>query len=156
MANIQKKWYICTFENSLLSHYEISIYPLYKQLVMTITQSLKTEIYYALTDFLNAYKSQNTQVLAEKFGVSGAFLEEINETLDFVEDKNVLHLFPTEEIDKEVNKLRELTLYKDKKMNKLVVEACVYDDKNECIGLIVGDYPLFEHSPKFLFSYFDV
>ena len=107
---------------------------------MTITQALKTEIYHALTDFLNAYKSQNTQVLAEKFGVSGAFLEEINETLDFVEDKSVLHL----------------TLYKDKKMNKLVVEACVYDDKNECIGLMVGDYPLFEYSPKFVFSYFDV
>ena len=123
---------------------------------MTITQSLKTEIYYALTDFLNAYKSQNTQVLAEKFGVSGAFLEEINETLDFVEDKSVLHLFPIEDIDKEVNKLRELTLYKDKKMNKLVVEACVYDDKNECIRLMVGDYLLFEHSPKFVFSYFDV
>ena len=123
---------------------------------MEITQSLKTEIYYALTDFLNAYKSQNTQVLAEKFGVSGAFLEEINETLDFVEDKSVLHLFPIEDIDKEVNKLRELTLYKDKKMNKLVVEACVYDDKNECIGLIVGDYLLFEHFPKFVFTYFDV
>lgn len=124
---------------------------------MEITQALKTEIYYALTDFLNAYKLQNAQVLVEKFGVSGAFLEEINKTLDFVEDKSVLHLFPIENIDKEVNKLRELTLYKDKKMNKLVVEACVYDDKNKCIGLIVGDYLLFEHSPKlFVFSYFDV
>ena len=123
---------------------------------MEITQALKTEIYYALTDFLNAYKLQNAQVLVEKFGVSGAFLEEINKTLDFVEDKSVLHLFPIEDIDKEVNKLRELTLYKDKKMNKLVVEACVYDDKNECIGLIVGDYPLFEHFPKFVFTYFDV
>ena len=123
---------------------------------MEITQALKTEIYYALADFLEAYKAEDTQVLAEKFGVSGAFLEQINETLDFVEDKSVLHLFPIENIDKEVNKLRELTLYKDKKMNKLVVEACVYDDKNECIGLIVGDYPLFEHSPKFVFSYFDV
>ena len=123
---------------------------------MTITQALKTEIYHALTDFLNYYNLQTTTVLAEKFGVLGAFLEEINETLDFVEDKSVLHLFPIEDIDKEENKLRELTLYKDKKMNKLVVEACVYDDKNECIGLIVGDYPLFEHSPKFVFSYFDV
>ena len=123
---------------------------------MEITQSLKTEIYYALTDFLEAYKAEDTQVLAEKFGVSGAFLEEINETLDFVEDKSVLHLFPIENIDKEVNKLRELTLYKDKKMNKLVVEACVYNDKNECIGLMVGDYPLFEHLPKFVFTYFDV
>ena len=122
---------------------------------MEITQALKTEIYYALTDFLEAYKAEDTQVLAEKFGVSGAFLEEINETLDFVEDKSVLYLFPIEDIDKEVNKLRELTLYKDKKMNKLVVEACVYD-KNECIGLIVGDYLLYELPPKFVFSYFDV
>ena len=123
---------------------------------MEITQELKIEIYHTLADFLEAYKAEDTQVLAEKFGVSGAFLEEINETLDFVEDKSVLYLFPIEDIDKEVNKLRELTLYKDKKMNKLVVEACVYDDKNECIGLIVGDYRLLEHSPKFVFSYFDV
>jgi hypothetical protein len=123
---------------------------------MNITQALKIEIYHALTDFLEAYKTENTQVLAEKFGISGEFLEEIYEMLDFVEDKSTLRLFPVEDIDKEVNKLRELTLYKDKKMNKLVVEACVYDDKNECIGLIVGDYPLFEHSPKFVFSYFDV
>ena len=123
---------------------------------MEITQALKTEIYHTLADFLEAYKAEDTQVLAEKFDISGEFLEEINETLDFVEDKSVLHLFPIEDIDKEVNKLRELTLYKDKKMNKLVVEACVYNDKNECIGLIVGDYPLFEHLPKFVFTYFDV
>ena len=123
---------------------------------MEITQALKIEIYHALADFLEAYKAEDTQVLAERFGISGEFLEEIYEMLDFVDDKSVLHLFPIEDIDKEVNKLRELTLYKDKKMNKLVVEACVYDDKNECIGLIVGDYPLFEHSPKFVFSYFDV
>ena len=122
---------------------------------MEITQELKIEIYHTLADFLEAYKAEDTQVLAEKFGVSGAFLEEINETLDYVEDKSVLYLFPIEDIDKEVNKLRELTLYKDKKMNKLVVEACVYD-KNECIGLIVGDYLLHELPPKFVFSYFDV
>ena len=124
---------------------------------MEITQALKTEIYHTLADFLEAYKGEDTQVLVEKFDISGEFLEEIYEMLDFVEDKSVLHLFPIEDIDKEVNKLRELTLYKDKKMNKLVVEACVYDDKNKCIGLIVGDYLLFEHSPKlFVFSYFDV
>ena len=123
---------------------------------MEITQALKIEIYHALADFLEAYKAEDTQVLAERFGISGEFLEEIYEMLDFVDDKSVLHLFPIEDIDKEANKLRELTLYKDKKMNKLVVEACVYDDKNECIGLIVGDYPLFEHSPKFVFTYFDV
>ena len=109
-----------------------------------------------MEQILFAYKAEDTQILAEKFDISGEFLEEIYETLDFVEDKSVLHLFPIEDIDKEVNKLRELTLYKDKKMNKLVVEACVYDDKNECIGLIVGDYLLYELPPKFVFSYFDV
>ena len=61
---------------------------------MEITQTLKIEIYHALADFLTAYKTENTQVLAEKFGILGEFLEEINETLDFVEDKSVLHLFP--------------------------------------------------------------
>ena len=33
---------------------------------MNITQELKIEIYHALTDFLEAYKTENTQVLAEK------------------------------------------------------------------------------------------
>ena len=68
---------------------------------MEITQTLKTEIYYALSDFLDAYKAEDTQVLAEKFDISGEFLEEIYEMLDFVEDKSVLHLFPIEEMDKE-------------------------------------------------------
>ena len=81
---------------------------------MNITQELKIEIYHALADFLEAYKTENTQVLAEKFGISGEFLEEIYEMLDFVEDKSTLRLFPVKDIDKEVNKLRELTLYKDK------------------------------------------
>ena len=54
---------------------------------MEITPALKTEIYYTLTDFLNAYKAEDTQVLAEKFDISGEFLEEIYEMLDFVEDK---------------------------------------------------------------------
>ena len=46
---------------------------------MEITPTLKIEIYHALVDFLTAYKTENTQVLAEKFGISGEFLEEIYE-----------------------------------------------------------------------------
>jgi len=71
---------------------------------MEITQALKTEIYHALADFLEAYKTENTQVLAEKFGISGEFLEEIYEMLDFIEDKSSLCLFPVEEMDKEESK----------------------------------------------------
>ena len=51
-------------------------------------------------------------------------------------------------------------VYEDKHFGEfseeISYEKIVYNDKNECIGLIVGDYPLFEHLPKFVFTYFDV
>ena len=121
---------------------------------MEITQSLKTEIYHALTDFLNAYKSQNTQVLAEKFGVSGAFLEEINETLDFVEDKSVLYLFPIEEMDKEEGGGVNLEVYNFNNDDTTVgIEAHLWDDQ-EYFAVIKGYYNLSDQFPKFVFHYF--
>mgnify|MGYP006899865970 CR=1 FL=1 len=121
---------------------------------MEITQALKTEIYYALTDFLNAYKLQNTQVLAEKFGVSGAFLEEINEMLDFVEDKSVLHLFPIEEMDKEEGGGVNLEVYNFNNDDTAVgVEAHLWDDQ-EYFAIIKGYYNLRDQFPKFVFHYF--
>ena len=121
---------------------------------MEITQSLKTEIYYALTDFLNAYKSQNTQVLAEKFGVSGAFLEEIYEMLDFVEDKSVLHLFPIEEMDKEEGGGVNLEVYNFNNDDTAVgIEAHLWDDQ-EYFAIIKGYYNLSDQFPKFVFHYF--
>ena len=121
---------------------------------MEISQSLKTEIYYALTDFLNAYKSQNTQVLAEKFGISGAFLEEINETLDFVEDKSVLHLFPIEKMDKEEGGGVNLEVYNFNNDDTAVgVEAHLWDDQ-EYFAIIKGYYNLSDQFPKFVFHYF--
>ena len=121
---------------------------------MEITQALKTEIYYALTDFLNAYKSQNTQVLAEKFGVSGAFLEEIYEMLDFVEDKSVLHLFPIEEMDKEEGGGVNLEVYNFNNDDTAVgVEAHLWDDQ-EYFAIIKGYYNLSDQFPKFVFHYF--
>ena len=121
---------------------------------MEITQSLKTEIYHALTDFLNAYKSQNTQVLAEKFGVSGAFLEEIYEMLDFVEDKSVLHLFPIEEMDKEEGGGVNLEVYNFNNDDTAVgVEAHLWDDQ-EYFAIIKGYYNLSDQFPKFVFHYF--
>ena len=121
---------------------------------MEITQVLKTEIYHALTDFLNAYKSQNTQVLAEKFGVSGAFLEEINETLDFVEDKSVLHLFPIEEMDKEEGGGVNLEVYNFNNDDTAVgIEAHLWDDQ-EYFAIIKGYYNLSDQFPKFVFHYF--
>ena len=38
---------------------------------MDITPALKTEIYHALSDFFEAYKAEDTQILAEKLDISG-------------------------------------------------------------------------------------
>ena len=121
---------------------------------MEISQSLKAEIYYALTDFLEAYKAEDTQVLAEKFGVSGAFLEEIYEMLDFVEDKSVLHLFPIEEMDKEEGGGVNLEVYNFNNDDTAVgVEAHLWDDQ-EYFAIIKGYYNLSDQFPKFVFHYF--
>ena len=61
---------------------------------------LKTEIYQAIATFLDAYKRQDTQTLAEQFDIQGEVLEEIDDMLDFIEDKTKLRLFPLEEMDK--------------------------------------------------------
>ena len=121
---------------------------------MNITQELKIEIYHAITDFLTAYKTENTQVLAEKFDISGAFLEEIYEMLDFVEDKSVLHLFPIEEMDKEEGGGVNLEVYNFNNDNTAVgVEAHLWDDQ-EYFAIIKGYYNLRDQFPKFVFHYF--
>ena len=122
---------------------------------MNITQELKIEIYHALADFLTAYKTENTQVLAEKFDISGAFLEEIYEMLDFVEDKSVLHLFPIEEMDKEEGGGMNLEVYNFNNDDTAVgVEAHLWDDQ-EYFAIIKGCYNLGEQFPKFVFHYFE-
>ena len=121
---------------------------------MEITQAFKTEIYHTLTDFLEAYKAEDTQVLAEKFGISGAFLEEIYEMLDFVEDKSVLHLFPIEDIDKEEGGGVNLEVYNFNNDDTAVgVEAHLWDDM-EYFAVIKGYYNLSDQFPKFVFHYF--
>ena len=121
---------------------------------MEITQALKTEIYHALTDFLEAYNAEDTQVLAEKFDISGEFLEEIYEMLDFVEDKSVLHLFPIEEMDKEEGGGMNLEVYNFNNDDTAVgIEAHLWDDQ-EYFAIIKGYYNLSDQFPKFVFHYF--
>ena len=122
---------------------------------MEITQALKTEIYHALADFLEAYKTENTQVLAEKFGISGEFLEEIYEMLDFIEDKSTLCLFPVEEMDKEESGGVNLEVYNYNNDDTAVgVEAHLWDNQ-EYFAIIKGCYNLGEQFPKFVFHYFE-
>ena len=122
---------------------------------MEITPTLKIEIYHALADFLEAYKTENTQVLAEKFGVSGGLLEEIYEMLDFVEDKSALHLFPVEEMDNEEGGGVNLEVYNYNNDDTAVgVEAHLWDNQ-EYFAIIKGCYNLGEQFPKFVFHYFE-
>ena len=121
---------------------------------MEITQALKTEIYHALTDFLEAYKAEDPQVIAEKFDISGEFLEEIKDMLDFLEDKSVLHLFPIEEMDKEEGGGVNLEGYNFNNDDTAVgVEAHLWDDQ-EYFAVIKGYYNLSDQFPKFVFHYF--
>ena len=122
---------------------------------MNITQELKIEIYHALADFLEAYKTENTQVLAEKFGISGEFLDEIYEMLDFVEDKSTLRLFPVEEMDKEEDGGVNLEVYNyNNKDTAVGIEAHLLDNQ-EYFAIIKGCYNLGEQFPKFVFHYFE-
>ena len=106
-------------------------------------------------DFLTAYKTENTQVLAEKFGISGEFLEEIYEMLDFIEDKSTLCLFPVEEMDKEEGGGVNLEVYNyNNDYTAVGVEAHLWDNQ-EYFAIIKGCYNLGEQFPKFVFHYFE-
>ncbi|MBF1126862.1 MAG: hypothetical protein HXL66_07765 [Capnocytophaga sp.] len=107
---------------------------------MTITPALKTEIYHALSDFLDAYKAEDTQIL--------------DEMLDFVEDKSVLHLFPIEEMDKEEGGGVNLEVYNFNNDDTAVgIEAHLWDDQ-AYFAIIKGYYNLGDQFPKFVFHYF--
>lgn len=121
---------------------------------MEITPALKTEIYHTLSDFLEAYKAEDTKVLAEKFDVSGMFLEEIYEMFDFVEDKSVLNLFLIEEMDKEEGGVN-LEVYNFNNDDTTVgIEAHLWGDQ-EYFAIIKGYNNLSDQFPKSVFHYFE-
>ena len=120
---------------------------------MHINDDLKKEIYLTLADFLNAYRTEDIQTLNGKYDISGQFLEEIYEMLDFVEDKSNLRLFPMEEMDKEEGGATKLQVFASNHTESVVgIEACLYDGQ-EWIGLIKGIYEP-DGFPKFTFHYF--
>ena len=131
---------------------------------------LKTEIYQAIAAFLDAYKRQDTQTLAEQFDIHGEFLEEIDEMLDFIEDKTKLHLFPLEEMDKFECGSTGLSIFGDLSDDEegeqaepegeeesVGVEAKLYEEgEAQHVGYIVGEYFLNGQKPTFIFQYFSV
>ena len=120
---------------------------------MHINNDLKREIYLTLVDFLNTYRTEDIQILNDKYDISGQFLKEIDEMLDFVEDKSNLRLFPIEEMDKEEGGVTNLQLFASNHTESVVgIEACLYDGQ-EWIGLIKGIYEP-DGFPKFTFHYF--
>lgn len=120
---------------------------------MHLDNDFKREIYLILADFLNTYRTEDIQTLNDKYDISGQFLEEIYEMLDFVEDKSNLRLFPMEEMDKEEGGAAKLQVFASNYTESVVgIEACLYDGQ-EWIGLIKGIYEP-DGFPKFTFHYF--
>ena len=121
---------------------------------------LKTEIYQAIAAFLDAYKRQDTQTLAEQFDIHGGFLEEIDDMLDFIEDKTKLRLFPLEEMDKFECGSTGLSIFgdlSDDEEEEESEEAKLYEEgEAQHIGYIVGEYYLNGQEPAFVFQYFSV
>ena len=134
---------------------------------------LKTEIYQAIAAFLDAYKRQDTQILAEQFDINGEVLEEIDDMLDFIEDKTKLRLFPLEEMDKFECGSTGLSIFGDlsddeeeeegeeaepeSEEESVGVEAKLYEEgEAQHVGYIVGEYYLNGQRPAFMFQYFSV
>ena len=131
---------------------------------------LKTEIYQAIATFLDAYKRQDTQTLAEQFDIHGGFLEEIDDMLDFIEDKAKLYLVPLEEMDKFECGSTGLSIFGDLSDDEegeqaepegeeesVGVEAKLYEEgEAQHVGYIVGEYFLNGQKPTFIFQYFSV
>ena len=131
---------------------------------------LKTEIYQAIAAFLDAYKRQDTQTLAEQFDIHGGFWEEIDEMLDFIEDKTKLYLVSLEEMDKFECGSTGLSIFGDLSDDEegeeaepegeeesVGVEAKLYEEgEAQHVGYIVGEYFLNGQKPAFMFQYFSV
>ena len=131
---------------------------------------LKTEIYQAIAAFLDAYKRQDTQTLAEQFDIHGEVLEEIDDMLDFIEDKAKLYLVPLEEMDKFECGSTGLSIFGDLSDDEegeqaepeveeesVGVEAKLYEEgEAQHVGYIVGEYFLNGQKPAFMFQYFSV
>ena len=131
---------------------------------------LKTEIYQAIAAFLDAYKWQDTQTLAEQFDIHGEVLEEIDAMLDFIEDKAKLYLVPLEEMDKFECGSTGLSIFGDLSDDEegeqaepegeeesVGVEAKLYEEgEAQHVGYIVGEYFLNGQKPTFIFQYFSV
>ena len=134
---------------------------------------LKTEISQAIAAFLDAYKRQDTQTLAEQFDIHGEVLEEIDDMLDFIEDKTKLYLVPLEEMDKFEYGSTGLSIFgnlsddeeeeeggeaePEGKEESVGVEAKLYEEgEAQHVGYIVGEYFLNGQEPAFMFQYFSV
>lgn len=122
-------------------------------------QTLKEEIYFAISEFTESYKTKDFKTLAEKFDISGEFLEEIYEMLDFVEDLSKLRIFPIEEMQKQVSGQDYLEIFTYNERAKQPTEygvECVFFEGKEHLGYIIGEYHTDNHFPKFLFKYFSI
>ena len=112
-------------------------------------ENIKLEAYNAANQFIIAYAKNNKEVLLSKYEISEENIKEMDEFLNFVEDKIKIHIFPISEIDNPVCFF--LNPYKDDYSVKCLLE---YEE--------IEFYMIFEYNKtkdnryKFQYSYFDL
>lgn len=112
-------------------------------------KNIKLDAYNDANQFIIAYAKNNKEILLSKYGISEENIEEIDEFLNFVEDKTKIHIFPISEIENPVCFF--LNPYKDDYSVKCMLE---YEE--------IEFYMIFEYNKtkdnryEFEYSYFDL
>ena len=118
--------------------------------------NIKKEIYDEISNFLSAFKSDNRQLLKQKYDIPDGLFEEMNELIlsDFTTEKQNLSLFPISDVDK-IEGGKELLSIDFVSNNNLYIVECDIQLNNEYCGLcLIADYYIIDHYPKLEFKYF--
>lgn len=118
--------------------------------------NIKTEIYNEISDFLSAFKCDNTLLLKQKYDLPQELFDEMNELVlsDFTSDKQDLNLFPISDMDLDAGGKKLLSLNYASQNNVYIVECDILLNNEYCGLCLIADYHPADHYPKLEFKYF--
>ena len=116
----------------------------------------KAEIYAEVGKFLDCFIAERQPELRETYNISDEMLEEIHESIDWIEDKSELQLFPPACLEK----ARDSKYYLDVDIGNdgtfYIVECDIWRQGKPGDIILVARYHLNHYHPKFEFQYFSV
>lgn len=115
--------------------------------------NLQATFYALLERFINAYKNQDCAALAE-YGLAGTVLQEVNESLSFLANRQKIHLPPLADLGKPIDGEPWLSL--DEVDGDYLAECLVFDGTGQSFYL-VGEFTQSKNGQwQFEFQQFDV